>query len=47
MNKNGKEKWDNTVDFNEIGVFVTDNNVNFALITSLSDDPAVIRRLHN
>jgi len=35
-----------TINFNQIGIFVSDNNVNFSLVTSFADDPTITCCLH-
>ena len=35
-----------TVNFNQVGIFVADDNINFSLVTSFADNPTVTWRLH-
>jgi len=39
--KNEMTKLNYTINFNQVGIFVVDNNVNFALVTSLANNPTV------
>ena len=44
--KKNHNKVNYTINFNQVGIFVADNNINFSFVTSFADNPTVTGCLH-